>query len=40
MKKKLCERSNVGGVSIRIRNGVPSRKGCVVNGRMTEVSDN
>ena len=40
MKKKLCERSNVGDVSIRIRNGVPSRKGCVVNGRMTEVSDN
>ena len=28
--KKGNERPNVGGVSIRSRNGVPSRKGCVV----------
>ena len=25
-------------VSIRIRNGAPSRKGCVVNGQMTKAS--
>ena len=38
-KKNLCniwrkrhKRPNV-GVSIRSRNGVPSRKGCVVNGQ-------
>ena len=44
-KKKLCdtwkqcnERPNAGGVSIRIRNGAPSRKGCVVNGLMIEAS--
>ena len=30
--KKRSERRNVGGVSIRGRNGAPSRKGCVVNG--------
>ena len=30
--KKRNERSNVGGVSIRSRNGAPFRKGCVVNG--------
>ena len=30
--KKRNERPNVGGVSIRNRNGAPSRKGCVVNG--------
>ena len=33
--KKRNERPNVGGVSIRSRNGAPSRKGCVVNGQMT-----
>ena len=33
--KKRHERSNVGGVSIRSRNGAPSRKECVVNGQMT-----
>ena len=33
--KKRNERQNVGGVSIRSRNGAPSRKGCVVNGQMT-----
>ena len=27
---------NVGGDPIRSRNGVPSRKGCVVNGQMTQ----
>ena len=30
------ERQNVGGVSIWSRNGVPSRKGCLVNGQMTK----
>ena len=35
MWKKRDERPNVGGVSIRSRNGAPSRKGCVVNGQMT-----
>ena len=33
--KKRDERPNVGGVSIRSRNGAPSGKGCVVNGQMT-----
>ena len=31
--KRRNEHRNVGGVSIRSRNGVPSRKGCVVNGQ-------
>ena len=30
--KKRNERPNVGGVSIRSRNGAPSHKGCAVNG--------
>ena len=34
--KKPNERPNVGSVSIRSRNGVPSRKGCVVNGQTTK----
>ena len=45
-KKKTCniwkkrnERPNVGGVSIRSRNGAPSRKGCVVNGQMANASN-
>ena len=29
-------RPNVGGVSLRRRNGAPSRKGCVVNGQLTK----
>ena len=29
----------LGGVSIRSRNGAPSRKGCVVNGQMTKASN-
>ena len=33
--KKRNEHPGVGGVSIRIRNGSPSRKGCVVVGQMT-----
>ena len=37
--KKPDERPNVGGVSIRRRNGAPSRKGCVVNGQMTKASN-
>ena len=37
--KKRNERPNIGGISIRSRNGAPSRKGCVVNGRMTEASN-
>ena len=32
------ERPNVGGVSIRSRNGAPSRKRCVVDGHMTKAS--
>ena len=34
--KERNERPNVGGVSIRSRNGAPSRKGCVVNGQLTQ----
>ena len=37
--KKRNERPNVGGVSIRSRNGAPSRKGCVVNAQMTKASN-
>ena len=38
--KKTHERPNAGGVSrIRSRNGAPSRKGCVVNVRMTKASN-
>ena len=37
--KKRDERTNVGGVSIRNRNGAPSRKGCVVNGQITKASN-
>ena len=33
------ERTHVGGVSNRSRNGAPSRKGCVVNGPMTQASN-
>ena len=35
IRKNRNERPNVEGVSIRSRNGAPSRKGCVVNGQMT-----
>ena len=37
--EKRNERRNVAGVSIRSRNGAPSRKGCVVNGQITKASD-
>ena len=37
--KNRNERPTVGGVSIRSRNGAPARKGCVVNGKMTKVSN-
>ena len=37
--KQRNERPTVGGVSIRSRNGAPSRKGCVVNGQMTKASN-
>ena len=37
--KKRNERPNVGGVSIRNRNGAPSRKGYTVNGQMTKASN-
>ena len=37
--KKRDERQNVGGVSLRSRNGAPSRKGRVVNGLMTKASN-
>ena len=36
--KKRSECPNIGGVSIRSRNGAPSQKGCVVNGQMTKAS--
>ena len=36
---KRNERPNVAGVYIRSRIGVPSRKGCVVNGQLTEASN-
>ena len=37
---KVNERpKNVGRVSIRSRNGAPSRKGCVVNGQMIKESN-
>ncbi|MEP2037814.1 MAG: hypothetical protein ABJI72_14510 [Parasphingorhabdus sp.] len=38
--KQRNERPIVGGVSIRSRNGVPSRNGRVVNGQMTKASNN
>ena len=37
--KKRNERLNVEGVSIRSRNGAPSRKGRVVNGHTTKASN-
>ena len=39
IRKKRNERPNVGGVSVRSRNGAPSGKGCVVNGQMTKASN-
>ena len=36
--KKRNERPNVRGVSVRSRNGAPSRKGCVVNVQTTVAS--
>ena len=35
---KRNERPNVGGVSIRSRNGAPARRRCAVNGQMTKAS--
>ena len=37
--KQRNERPTVGGVSLRSRNGAPSRKWCVVNGQMTKASN-
>ena len=37
--KRRSEGPNVGGVSVRSRNGAPSRKGCVVHGQMTKASN-
>ena len=37
--EKRNERLNVEGVSIRSRNGAPSRKGRVVNGHTTKASN-
>ena len=37
--KNRNERPNVGGVSIRRKNGAPPRKRCVVNGQMTKASN-
>ena len=39
IRKNRKGRPNVGGVSIRSRNGAPSRKGRAVNGRMTKASN-
>ena len=39
IRKRRNERPDVGGVSTRSRNGGPSRKGCVVNGRMIKASN-
>ena len=39
MRRKRIERLNVGGVSVRSRNGSPSRTGCVVNGEMTKAGN-
>ena len=36
--RSVNERPNVGGISIRSRNGAPSRTGCVVNGQMTKAN--
>ena len=38
--KKRNVRPKAGGVSIRGRNGSPSRKGCVVNRQITKASSN
>ena len=37
--KKRNEHPNIGGVSIRSRNGAPSQKGCAVNGQITKASN-
>ena len=37
--KKRNERQNVGGVSIRSRNGAPSRKGCAVVKRLRQATN-
>ena len=37
--KRRDEHLNVGHISIRSRNGAPSRKGCVVNGQLTKASN-
>ena len=37
--KQRIERPNAGGVSIRSRNGARSRKGFVLNGQLTETSN-
>ena len=37
--KKRCERPNIGGGSIRSRNGAPSRKECVIHGQITKASN-
>ena len=37
--KKRNEYLGVGGVSVRSRNGGPSRKRCVVNGQTTKASN-
>ena len=39
IRKQRNERPTVGSVSIRSRNGAPTRKGCVVNGQMTKTSN-
>ena len=39
IREKRNERPNVGGVSIRSRNGAPFREGCVANGKTTKASN-
>ena len=37
--KNVMSAQNVGGVSIRSRNGVPSRAECVLNGQIAKASN-
>ena len=39
MGKRCIEHPNVGGVSIRNKNGAPPRKGCAVNGQLSKASN-
>ena len=39
MAETYCTPQVLGGVSTRSRNGVQSRKGCVISGQMTKASN-